>query len=194
MNFVMVITKGGKTWNTSINGTKAEAEAYFVGQEINIGQGGNDEMVTVDRIIFFDENVIEAARLLGAYSGGQFDLWALAGKSKATCRQHVMTTLVKGKGAEKNLPQKDCGVNAMRDKFYEHINPPGDCIATREDYFVNWCKAFANGVAMTEELYLDYRNNFLTIAKWAEYHRLDLQRATIALEAYKAIRDHLLGV
>ena len=193
MNFVMVITKGGKTWNTSINGTKAEAEAYFVGQEINIGQGGEDEMVTVDRIIFLDEDVIEAARLLGAYSGGRFDIWALAGRSKATCRQHVMTTLVKGKGAEKNLPQKDCGVNAMRDKFYEHINPPGDCIAARESYFVNWCKAFVNGI--TEQSYLDFVNNFLTVDRWAEHYGIeDLKKAQAMIDGYREIRDHLLGL
>lgn len=86
------------------------------------------------------ENTVNAARLLGQYTAGRFDIWLLAGPSKSTCRQHVMSVLVNGKDG-KNLPKSKCGVYAIRDEFYKRIQPEGNCPARREGQFVQWCKA-----------------------------------------------------
>jgi hypothetical protein len=39
-------------------------------------------------------NVKEAIRLLGTYTAGRFDIWMLSGSAKASCRAHVMSTLL----------------------------------------------------------------------------------------------------
>lgn len=88
------------------------------------------------------ENTVDAAKLLGQYTAGRFDIWLLAGPSKSTCRQHVMSVLVNGKDG-KNLPKSKCGVYAIRDEFYKRIKPEGNCPAGREDSFTLWCKSNA---------------------------------------------------
>lgn len=86
-----------------------------------------------------NDNTVDAAKLLGQYTAGRFDIWMLAGSSKSTCRQHVMSVLVNGKDG-KNLPKSKCGVYAIRDEFYKRIQPEGGCVAVREDNFKLWCK------------------------------------------------------
>ena len=82
------------------------------------------------------ENTREAVRLLGVYTAGRFDLWALAGPARASCRAHVASAL-----AGRKVPQSKAGVTMLRDSFYAIANPDGDHMAGRESSFVAWCKA-----------------------------------------------------
>jgi hypothetical protein len=82
----------------------------------------------------------EAIRLLGVYTAGRFDIWALAGSSRASCRAHVMSAL---KGHK--VPQSQSGVTALREEFCNQARAhgaviDGDCIAVREDQFIAWCR------------------------------------------------------
>ena len=85
------------------------------------------------------DNLREAVRLLGAYTAGRFDPWDIAGPSKASCRQHVLSVLVNGQNG-KNVPRAQCGVNAIRDAFYAIVKPAGDHIAGREKSFRAYCR------------------------------------------------------
>jgi hypothetical protein len=83
-------------------------------------------------------NEREALRLLGVYTAGRFDVWALAGSQRASCRAHIMSELLGVK-----TPQSKAGVNAIRDAFYRVAGDAitGDCIAVREDSFYRWVAA-----------------------------------------------------
>ena len=72
----------------------------------------------------------EALRLLGIYTAGRYDIWALAGPRKASCRAHVLSTLL-----AKSVPQSKAGVNAIRDAFYSACNVTGETINEREENF-----------------------------------------------------------
>ena len=78
----------------------------------------------------------EAIRVLGMYTAGRFDIWALAGPARASCRAHVMSVLL-----GKKTPQAKSGVNAIRSEFERRLNPAGDCIAIRERNFIAICRA-----------------------------------------------------
>ena len=47
---VKVTATKGETWTTDIQGPFAKAKAYFLGQEFNVGQGGQDKMVIVTKV------------------------------------------------------------------------------------------------------------------------------------------------
>lgn len=81
-------------------------------------------------------NHIEALKLLRTYTAGRFDVWALAGNSKASCRAHIMSTLTGVK-----VPQSKAGVNAIRDAFHAIAKPEGNCIYAREKSFVAWAQS-----------------------------------------------------
>jgi hypothetical protein len=81
-------------------------------------------------------DVRAAVRLLGVYTAGRFDIWVLAGPARASCRAHVASVL-----AGHKVPQSKAGVNALRDAFYLHAQPAGDCMAAREDAFRNWARS-----------------------------------------------------
>lgn len=91
-----------------------------------------------------DKNLIEAARLLGVYTAGRFDVWAMAGPAKRKCRQHVMTILVNGPDGRK-IPQAKCGVTAIVREFNDRAGIDGSCIAVRETVFRQWCHDNGNG-------------------------------------------------
>ena len=80
-------------------------------------------------------NVKEALKLLGIYTAGSFDIWTLAGPVKASCRAHILSTLVGGK-----VPQSKSGVNALRDAFYAVAEITGEYPAERERNFIAWAK------------------------------------------------------
>ncbi len=82
-------------------------------------------------------NIREAVRLLGVYTAGRFDIWALAGPARASCRAHVMSVLTGTR-----TPQAKAGVTMMREAFYTVAGDSivGSCIAQREDAFITWCK------------------------------------------------------
>lgn len=86
------------------------------------------------------DNVKEAIRLLGVYTAGRFDIWALAGNSKASCRAHINSALTGRKE-----PQRTSGVNALRDAFYAALNPAGGCLAAQEKSFRQLCLEIAKG-------------------------------------------------
>ena len=82
-------------------------------------------------------NEAKAIRLLGTYSGGRFDIWALAGNARASCRAHVMSELLGQK-----TPQSKSGVNAIRYEFYSRLGiwRDGLCLAEMESEFLAVCK------------------------------------------------------
>ena len=79
----------------------------------------------------------EAIKLLGQMTGGRFDIYNLAGPYNAKNRVQIMAVL---QGVKK-VPQSKAGVNAIREAFYAVIQPEGNCIAAREDSFVEYCRA-----------------------------------------------------
>lgn len=78
-----------------------------------------------------DAALREALHLLGVYTAGRFDIYGLAGPSRASCRAHVMATLL---GLPK-VPQSKCGINALREEFYRRMIIRGECGAVRETTF-----------------------------------------------------------
>jgi hypothetical protein len=79
--------------------------------------------------------IMEAIRLLGAYTAGRFDIWMLSGSQKASCRAHLMSTLLGVK-----TPQSKSGVTALREAFYRAGNITGDCLAAKEENFLKWVR------------------------------------------------------
>ena len=77
----------------------------------------------------------EAIKLLGTYTAGRFDVWMLAGSSKASCRAHIMSVL---QGAK--VPQAKSGVNALREALYTQAKIDGECEGHRQDNFLAYCK------------------------------------------------------
>ena len=77
----------------------------------------------------------DGIKLLSTYSGGTFEIWALAGSSKGSCRVHVMSVLTGVK-----TPQAKSGVNAIRSLLMAEIKPEGNCIAIRDKNFTAYCK------------------------------------------------------
>jgi hypothetical protein len=86
-----------------------------------------------------NDNILQAAKILGTYTGGSFDFWALAGSAKASCRAHVMSVL-----EGRRMPQSKSGVIALRARFYDAVKPTGGCLAEREENFASWAKNIAD--------------------------------------------------
>lgn len=84
----------------------------------------------------------DAIRLLGLYTAGRYDIYALAGAPRASCRAHVMSALVGHK-----VPQSAAGVNALRAAFYALVGVTGDCEAHRERQFIARCVELGAGAA-----------------------------------------------
>jgi hypothetical protein len=86
-------------------------------------------------------NKIKGIRTLGTYTAGSFDIWRLAGRTKASCRQHVMADLLE----VPKVPQSKSGVTAIRKQAYAVANEYGaeidsDHPAGREKQFISFCK------------------------------------------------------
>jgi len=81
-------------------------------------------------------NLTEAVHLLGIYTAGRFDLWAIAGDAKRTARAHIMGFLL-----GRNATQKESGITALRAEFYKQALVVGDYPAEREDNFISWAKS-----------------------------------------------------
>ena len=77
-----------------------------------------------------------AIKLLGTYTAGRYDIWALAGPAKASCRAHIMSELL-----DRKTPQSKSGVNAIRAEFERQCGITGNCIAIREDNFRDYCRS-----------------------------------------------------
>lgn len=93
-----------------------------------------------------DNNTIKALKTLSTYTAGRFDVWALAGDSKKSCRQHVMSELLGAK-----TPIAKCGVTAIREEFQKRLGATGDCIAAREGDFIKKARALlAIGTSKSE--------------------------------------------
>ena len=80
-------------------------------------------------------NIKEAIRLLGIYTDNRFDIWALAGQPKASCRAHVMGALLGRKAT-----QRESGVTMLRDKVYSELALAGGCLAERDRMFLSACR------------------------------------------------------
>ncbi len=100
-------------------------------------------------------NVERAVRLLGVYSAGRFDIWALAGSARGSQRAHVLSAL-----AGVKVPQSKAGVNAIRSALYEAIGITGECEAHREDSFILHCRSMnvypnrdLDGIPMFQEVH-----------------------------------------
>ena len=79
----------------------------------------------------------EAIRVLGIYTAGRFDAWMLAGSARASCRAHVMSTLL-----NRRVPQSQSGVNAIRDAFYRECGIDGECPSEREEKLRAFCATY----------------------------------------------------
>ena len=90
-----------------------------------------------------DEQTKQAIKVLGTYSAGRYDVWSLAGSARASCRAHVMSTLLGVK-----TPRSKSGVNAIRQEFYDRlgITGTGGCPSEREDSFIAICKTESEAV------------------------------------------------
>jgi hypothetical protein len=83
-------------------------------------------------------NLKEALTVLGTYTAGRYDVWLLAGNSRAGCRAHVMSVL---QGIR--VPQSKAGVNALRDALYQAAGIEGECLAEKDDKFLQFAKQLA---------------------------------------------------
>src|SRR2546426_5946521 len=83
-------------------------------------------------------NLKEALRVLGSYTAERYDVWMLAGNSRASYRAQVMSVL---KGIR--VPQSKAGVHALRAALYEAANIERDCLADKDDKFIQFAKQLA---------------------------------------------------
>ena len=85
-----------------------------------------------------DNNLREAVRLLDVYSGGngRFDVWAIAGRSRASCRAHVMSVL-----QGRKIPQSKSGVYDLRAALWQAAGIDGGCIAEKDERFTDFCRS-----------------------------------------------------
>lgn len=77
----------------------------------------------------------EAIRVLGIYTAGTYDIWSLAGRAKASCRAHVLSTLL-----GKSISQSKARVNVVVDTFYAQCQIGGGSPSERESNFVQYCE------------------------------------------------------
>lgn len=77
-----------------------------------------------------------AIKTLKAYTRN-FDIYALAGNTKASCRAHVMADLLD----LPRVPQSKAGVTALRAEFYRQAGIQGDCERNLEHAFIAYCEA-----------------------------------------------------
>ena len=87
-----------------------------------------------------DKNLVEAIKLLGVYTAWRFDIWAISGNARASCRSHVMSVL---KGVK--TPQSKSGVNALAAEFHSRAGITGECDAVAEHNFIEFCRGIAPG-------------------------------------------------
>ena len=130
-------------------------------------------------------NVKSAACMLGGFTNHSFDPWDLMGPRNADKRQQIMSMLLYG--GKKKHPKAKCGVSILRKTFWDIAQPQGNCIAVKSTWFQGWC--FVHGYNMTEELYLDWVNNFATVERFAEYYNLEERIARGMINGYKLIHD-----
>lgn len=82
-----------------------------------------------------EDRTKEALRLLGIYTAGRYDIYALAGNAKAGCRTHIMSVL-----HGKRMPQSKSGITTMKNEFYLRAKIADGCGAEREHNFRQWAK------------------------------------------------------
>lgn len=83
------------------------------------------------------DSVREAVRMLGEYTGGRFDIWALAGSGG----KPKLRALILGRMEGRRVPQAKAGVYALRAAFYAGVGAVGSCEAARESDFIERCRA-----------------------------------------------------
>ena|ERR1035437_3546674 len=76
----------------------------------------------------------QAVRMLGKFTAGSYEVWALSGRAMVKARQLVMATLL-----GHPVKQAEAGINAMRAEFYKRLSIPGDCLAIQETNFKKVC-------------------------------------------------------
>ena len=81
-------------------------------------------------------NLKQAIDLLGEYTDGRYNVWALTGPANAAFRVRLMCLLT---GREK-MPKSAAGVNALREAFYAEVKPQGNCPVVRERVFAAYCR------------------------------------------------------
>ena len=87
------------------------------------------------------ETTLQGIKTLGIYTAKTFDIYRLAGRSKASVRAHVMADL---SGVDK-MPQSKSGVTAIRKLAYQVAREYGATIdsdhpAGREKQFIKFAK------------------------------------------------------
>lgn len=91
------------------------------------------------------ETIKQAVTFLRKFSAS-YDVWALAGDSKSTDRQTLMTIL-----EGKKLPKAKCGVNVLREKLWTAagVIKQGVCQAEQQTLFTAWCKQLIGDLTRT---------------------------------------------
>jgi len=95
-----------------------------------------------------DESILKALRSFSTYSAGRFDVYSLAGDSKAKARQQVMSELMGAK-----VPRAKCGINAIKEEFQRRLGVTGATIAEREGNMIKKARAVLAGkLVVVDEL------------------------------------------
>lgn len=84
-----------------------------------------------------DQNTTKAIRTLGIYTAGRFDIWGLAGSSRASCRAHVMADLL----GLPRIAQSKAGVYALLSEFQNRCGIESTCSADWHEKFAALCRA-----------------------------------------------------
>src|SRR4051812_29473750 len=67
------------------------------------------------------QNELAALKLVATYTGGSFNLWTMTGRSKASCRSHIMSVLTGEK-----TPQSKSGINALESALFAAVDAAGN--------------------------------------------------------------------
>jgi hypothetical protein len=84
-------------------------------------------------------NYLKALNLLGTYTAGTFNIYALAGRYGVVRRVAVMSAIQGFK-----TPQAKAGINALRATFYDAAGISGGTLHDQERAFVAWAKRYAS--------------------------------------------------
>jgi len=77
------------------------------------------------------QTTINALKLLNEATNSRLDIWNLAGPYNAARRAQIMSALMGAK-----VPQSKAGVNAIQDELHRRLSVKGNCIAARDDDFL----------------------------------------------------------
>ena len=75
---------------------------------------------------------LAALLLLSQYTNGRCCVWEMAGGRYAAARARIMSAL-----AGRRIPQTQSGVTALQAALFASVGAVGDCLAAKENDFLN---------------------------------------------------------